>query len=68
MKIEIEIPDEQIQKAIVEVLTTKILNEYSLEYRTMNHYGIADAVKEVVYTQKEELIQKMCRPSIQRIE
>lgn len=58
IKIEIEIPDEEINKAIIEILSKKILSQHTLENRTMNKYGIADAVKEIVYTQKEELIER----------
>lgn len=55
MKIEIEIDDKELQEEITSMIARKLTTSWSTERNLLKH-TIADSVKEVVYSQKEEII------------
>jgi len=55
MQIKIEIDDKDLQKEVTEIIAKKLTASWSTERNIMKR-TIADAVKEVVYSQKQEII------------
>ena len=55
MQITIEIDENEFQKAMIEIIAKESVRTY---FRHEEAKGIENAVKEVVYSQKEELIKR----------
>jgi hypothetical protein len=60
VKLEIDINDRELQEEITGIIAKKITAAWSAE-RNMLKHTIADAVKEVVYSQKEMIIDKVIK-------
>lgn len=62
MKIEIEISEENISRLVEEMIAKQFMNERGTEYREAK-YGIRDgvdkAVKNYVYSEKENIINRV---------
>ena len=62
MKIEIEISEENISRLVEEMIAKQFMNERGTEYREAR-YGIRDgvdkAVKNYIYSEKENIINKV---------
>lgn len=56
MQIKIEINDAELRTEMTNIIARKLTSDYSADRNLMKH-TIADAVKEVVYSQKEEIIK-----------
>lgn len=48
IKLDIEIPDEEITSIIKQTIATEVMRNYSQSKRALHNYGIEKAVKEVV--------------------
>jgi len=55
MQIKVEIDDKELQEEITNIIARKLTASWSVEKNLMKR-TIADSVKEVVYSQKEEII------------
>jgi hypothetical protein len=55
MQIKVEIDDKELQEEITNIIARKLTASWSAERNLMKR-TIADSVKEVVYSQKEEII------------
>lgn len=55
MQIKVEIDDKELQEEITNIIARKLTASWSVERNLMKR-TIADSVKEVVYSQKEEII------------
>ncbi|MBV4430696.1 hypothetical protein KM803_05015 [Clostridium tyrobutyricum] len=55
MQIKVEIDDKELQEEITSMIARKLTTSWSTERNLLKH-TIADSVKEVVYSQKEEII------------
>lgn len=62
MKIEIEISEENISRLVEEMIARQFMNERGTEYREAR-YGIRDgvdkAIKNYIYSEKENIINKV---------
>lgn len=62
MKVEIEISEENISRLVEEMIAKQFINERGTEYREAR-YGIRDgvdkAVKNYIYSEKENIIDKV---------
>lgn len=56
MQIKVEIDDKELQTEITNIIARKLTSNYSADRNLMKH-TISDAVKEVVYSQKKEIIK-----------
>lgn len=52
MKIEIEIPDEELKEVITQVIAKELCSDYSAD-RALYKRTIAECVREVIYADKE---------------
>lgn len=55
MKVTIEIDEDELQKAIIDMIAKECARTY---FKRDEYKGIEKAVKEVVYSQKEELLSR----------
>lgn len=55
MKITIEINDEELQEAVVAIIARESVHSY---FKRDEAKGVEKAVKDVVYSQKDELIER----------
>jgi len=55
MQIKVKIDDKELQEEITSMIARKLTTSWSTERNLLKH-TIADSVKEVVYSQKEEII------------
>ena len=55
MKVTIEIDEDELQKAIIDMVAKECARVY---FKRDEYKGIEKAVKEVVYSQKEELLSR----------
>jgi len=58
MQITIEIDDEEIRQEIKRIIAKNFVSNYTEEHYSAYKKGIEQAVKETVYVEKEELIEK----------
>lgn len=58
MKIEIEIPDEELKEAIVQVIAKSLCADYSID-RTLYKRTIAECVRAVIYADKENIVDRI---------
>lgn len=62
MKIEIEINDKELQSEMTRIIASKLVSEYSADRHLMK-LTMADVIKEVIYSQKEEIISMVVNKS-----
>ena len=55
MKVTIEIDEDELQKAIIDMVAKECARAY---FKRDEYKGIEKAVKEVIYSQKEELLSR----------
>lgn len=55
MKVTIEIDEDELQKAIIDMVVKECARAY---FKRDEYKGIEKAVKEVIYSQKEELLSR----------
>lgn len=53
MKIMVEVDDDELQKAVVDIIAKESVKSY---FKRDEGKGVEKAVKEIVYSQKEELL------------
>lgn len=58
MKIEIEIPDEELKEMITEVIAKSLYNNFS-EDRNLYKRTIAECVRTVIYKDKENIVDRI---------
>ncbi|WP_096635842.1 hypothetical protein [Clostridium cochlearium] len=58
MKINFEIDDEEIKTEMKNIIAKNLTSNYSYDRNVMQR-AIGDAIKEVIYSQKEEIINKV---------
>lgn len=58
MKIEINISDDELREEIKQLLVRRITNEFSYESRVLDKKLVSEIVKEVIYSQKDILIDR----------
>ena len=58
MKIEIEIDDQELQKEMTNIIAKKLFADFSYEGNLMKR-AIVDAIKQSIYTNKEEIINRV---------
>lgn len=58
MKIEIEIPDEELKEVITQVIAKKLCSDYSAD-RTLYKRTIAECVRAVIYADKENIVDRI---------
>lgn len=59
MKIEIEIPDEELKEVITQVIAKKLCSDYYSADRTLYKRTIAECVREVIYADKENIVDRI---------
>ena len=55
MKIEIEIPDEELKEAIKEIIAKRLYSDYSVD-RNLYKRTIAECVRDVIYKDKANIV------------
>lgn len=55
MKIEVEIPDEEMQECIKQLVAKRLLTDYSYD-KNVYKREIAQAVRDVIYKDKENIV------------
>ena len=58
MKIEIEIPDEELKEAITEIISKRLYSDYSYD-RNLYKRTIAECVRDVIYKDKENIVDRI---------
>lgn len=58
MKIEVEIPDDELKEVITQVIAKKLCADYSAD-RTLYKRTIAECVREVIYADKENIVDRV---------
>lgn len=58
MKIEIEIPDEELKEVITQVIAKELCSDYSAD-RILYKRTIAECVREVIYADKENIVDRI---------
>ena len=58
MKIEIEIPDEELKEAIKEIIAKRLYSDYSVD-RNLYKRTIAECVRDVIYKDKENIVDRI---------
>ena len=58
MKIEIEIPDEELKKAITEIISKRLYSDYSAD-RNLYKRTIAECVRDVIYKDKANSVDRI---------
>lgn len=59
IKLDIEIPDEEITSIIKQTIAKEVMRNYSQSKRALHNYGIEKAVKEVVYEHRAEITERV---------
>lgn len=58
MKIEIEIPDEELKKMITQVIAERLYEEFSCD-RNLYKRTISECVREVIYKDKANIVDRV---------
>ena len=58
MKIEIEIPDEELKKMITQVIAERLYEEFSYD-RNLYKRTISECVREVIYKDKANIVDRV---------
>lgn len=58
MKIEIEIPDEELKKMITQVIADKLSDDFSYD-RSLYKRTISECVREVIYKDKANIVDRV---------
>ena len=58
MKIEIEIPDDELKEVITQVIAKELCADYSAD-RVLYKRTIAECVREVIYADKENIVDRV---------
>ena len=58
MKIEIEIPDDELKEMLTKVISERLYYDYSYE-RNLYKRTIAECVREVIYKDKEAIVDRI---------
>ena len=58
MKIEIEIPDEELKEAITEIIAKRLYSDYSAD-RNLYKRTIAECVRDVIYKDKANIVDRI---------
>ena len=62
MKIEIEIPDEELKKVIAEIIAKRLYSDYSAD-RNLYKRTIAECVRDVIYKDKANIVDRIVAQS-----
>lgn len=58
MKIEIEIPDDELKEMLTNVISKRLYDDYSYD-RNLYKRTIAECVREVIYKDKEAIVDRI---------
>ena len=58
MKIEIEIPDDELKEMLTKVISERLYDDYSYD-RNLYKRTIAECVREVIYKDKEAIVDRI---------
>lgn len=58
MKIELEIPEEELKKAVLEVIANEYYKDYSSDRNLVNRIA-AEQVRQIIYKDKERIVDRI---------